>query len=332
MRRRIAILVALVWAPTAAVTIFGQDRLPVSSFSKCSAIRLEMVLGRVMVVPLHRGQLRITSAPENASSFSESLIVNNDCATPSVRYEQSDDQHSVSVEVVNWRQVTVLCEEFNDASPQTLEFRQPEEGDVHLVIRQGDDRREVCVPSFWHLVLSEPRICQEKLVPILELLRPGWHLADMSERLEAELFHTALSEPRVSRDDLAVLVEQLGSPQFHSRQAADRQLRSLGLVVLPFLDTIAPHSLSGEQRARIRGIRQSLAAATIDSPDRTAQWLADDEQVWFGLLKHPDPQRRHLAAIRLAAMRSDTIQFDPYGDESYRQEQLAQLRLQNGYR
>jgi hypothetical protein len=150
-------------------------------------------------------------------------------------------------------------------------------------------------------------------------------LSGISQRLEAGLFQGALSEPLISRRYLGDIVKRLNSAQYKERQLADLQLRSFGPAVLPFLDSLSPSSLSSEQRARIQRVRQDLSGASVDSVERTAQWLSDDEHVWFALLRHDDPQRRHLAAIRLTAMRSDSLEFDPYGEESYRNEQLAQL-------
>jgi hypothetical protein len=55
--------------------------------------------------------------------------------------------------------------------------------------------------------------------------------------------------------------------------------------------------------------------------------LVDDEQVWLALLAHPDAQKRHLAVLRLTEIRPEMANFDPYGDELYREAQLARLKI-----
>ena len=328
MRRRIALSVALALTSAAAVTSLGQDRLPGTLFSKCDAIRIEFILGRIAVIPQHRGQVRVATPPDDLAGPHESLVVNNDEASPVVRYQFTADRQSLELEVMNYREVHLRAQRGNEDSSRSIEFHQPLQGDLEVVVQHGTERRAIKAPSFWHLMLTERNLCETELVPCLEAFRPGWHLVDLTEQLEAGLFHTALSKPLVPRRYLAELVGQLDSPQFQKRQQADSQLRSCGPSALPFLDSMTRQSLSREQRMRIERIRRSIAGAATDSPARTAEWLGDDEHIWFALLKHADPQRRHLAAIRLNAMRSKSLEFDPYGEESYRQEQLAQLQSQ----
>ena len=215
-----------------------------------------------------------------------------------------------------------------DNSTKFVEFRQPLQGDLEVIVHDGQQSREIKSHSFWHLILTERALCETELVPVLEVLRPDWHLVDLTEQVESGLFHAALSKPLISRRYLSELVAQLNSPRFQKRQSADSQLRSCGPAALPFLDSLSRQNLSGEQRMRIDRIRRAISTASMDTAERMTEWLADDEHVWFALLKHEDPQRRHLAAIRLTAMRSQSLEFDPYGDESYRQQQLAQLKAQ----
>ena len=81
---------------------------------------------------------------------------------------------------------------------------------------------------------------------------------------------------------------------------------------------------------RLYAIVRRQANAAADSPERVALWLVDDEQIWVTLLSQPDAEKRHLAVLRLMEIRPEATNFDPYGDELYRQKQLAQLRLALG--
>jgi hypothetical protein len=331
MRRRIALFVALS-VSAAAATGLGQEQLPGTLFSKCGAVRIEFILGRLTVIPQHRGQVRLTKPPQATEDLTESLFVNNDDASPVVRYQFTDERRTIELEIINYREVNLLVQRKQaSGSVWTTEFRQPLQGDIE--VRFSLDEPVHCqaikAPTFWHLMLADRgELCEAELVPVLELLRPDWHIADLTERLETGLFQAALSQPLVSRRYLSELVAQLDSTQFQKRQTADSQLRSFGPCALPFLESLPRQNLSGEQRIRIDRIRRSIAGVATDTPERTAEWLGDDEQVWFALLKHNDPQRRHLATIRLNAMRSQSLEFDPYGDEKYRQEQLAELKSQ----
>jgi hypothetical protein len=157
--------------------------------------------------------------------------------------------------------------------------------------------------------------------------RAGWDFSDAAERLESALYRVAQSGQVVSRNRLSELVNELGHRSFQNRQAADRQLRALGPAVLPYFASLTPSSLTSEQRHRMRQIRESMSNSAVDSPDRVAQWLVDDEQIWVTLMTHSDAEKRHLAALRLTEIHPEAANFDPYGDESYRKQQLAQLRL-----
>src|SRR5690242_10135823 len=98
MRRRIAICVALS-VTAAAVTSLGQDQLPPTLFSKCGAIRIDFVLGRLTIIPQHRGQLRLTKSPPGSEEVIESLQVNNDDSAPVVRYQGNQGGQSITLEV-----------------------------------------------------------------------------------------------------------------------------------------------------------------------------------------------------------------------------------------
>lgn len=334
MRRRIALLVALLTGPATNVSVEGQDRLPTTLFSQCRAIRLEIVLGRVAVMPRHRGQLRGATHPDDPSPIRELLVVNNDSASPLVRYERVSPGESVLVEIVGQRQITIRRVAEDDQQGMSFEYVQPAQGDVRLVVLQGAQTRELATASLWHLLMTERELCAETLVAELELLRPDWQLVTLAERLEIALFHRAQSERPLARRELEQLVADLNAAQFQQRQRADGQLRDLGPSVLPYLENLTRQQelhgrrLTSEQRDRLQRMRLSLSTGTADTPERVAQWLVNDAQAWLALLKHQDPERRHLASLRLAALRPDAILFDAYGDETYRQEQLAQLQLQ----
>src|SRR5690606_9965520 len=71
--------------------------------------------------------------------------------------------------------------------PLSLDFTQPPEGAMTLVIERDGQRQEVAGPSFWHLYLAAPELVSEELVPYLETLRPAWQLIATGQQLERNL-------------------------------------------------------------------------------------------------------------------------------------------------
>jgi hypothetical protein len=126
----------------------------------------------------------------------------------------------------------------------------------------------------------------------------------------------------------AVLVEQLGDERFSRREAADRELRSLGRVVSIYLQQLDASQLDAEQHYRVRRILMALSARTDnDTPPEVAQWLAGDPVVWLAMLSRDDEPTRRLAAERLKALLDGPIAFDPAADAATRQGQIDELRL-----
>jgi hypothetical protein len=292
-----------------------------------------MVLGRITVIPRHRGSVRVSTSAAEGQSSSELLVVNSEHDCPLVRYERVDANASLAVEIHDYNRIQLRSDAHGNAPRSSFEYRQPADGPVQLSVHDSGGTSEFSAKSLWHLLLGERLVCQRTIVPILEQLRPDWNLLAMTERIEAELLSGAMADRPTTRDEMERLVRELDATQFQRRQVADERLRSFGVVVLPHLDVLAERERaagrgwSWEQRARIGKIRQRFAQGGDDTPDRVAYWLADDEQAWLALLKHPDAECRQLAVMRMRVLHPRGIQFDPHGDESYRQEQLAELRL-----
>jgi hypothetical protein len=285
-----------------------------------------MVMGRLTALHLNAGQTRASRGLDTENQTRETILVHSEGAVPVVRYERQTATDRTSVEITEGCHVVIRRESLGDSGRQ-LEVQQLTSGEWTVTARAGDQRRQCSAASFWHLLLAEPRFCQEEIVPVLKLLRPSWDFTNVADRIETALYEAADSQDLVPRTRLAALVAELAHRDFQRRQAADRQLREVGPSVLPYLSGLDPSSLNCEQRQRILRIRQSMQDSAPDTPDRVALWLVDDEQVWVTLLAHPDAEKRYLAAVRLREIRPEMTNFDPYGDEVYRQVQLAELKL-----
>lgn len=327
MWRWTACFVAGMLAHDANLISYGQDRLEVPLPAHCPGIRFEMAMGRITAFHLNAAQTRLLRGVEADSTVREAMHVNGEGPVPVVRYERHDSLHDVIIVITDGRELVMERKPLAEKSRAELLLQQRPNGWVEVTVGPADRRRRHSAPSFWHLLLAEPQLCEDEVIPLLHLLRPSWNFSNAAERLESALYRAAHSGQVVSRVRLAELVAELGHRDFQQRRLAEQQLRGYGPTVLPYLATIPGSEISAEQRYRIRHLLESLSQPTADDPERVAMWLVDDERIWLTLLRHSDPEKRHLAAIRLAEIRPETIHFDPYGDDHYREQQLARLKL-----
>lgn len=327
MWRGTAGIVALLLAHETVLTGFGQDRSDSPLPSQCPSVRFELVMGRLTALHLNAGQSRTSRGSDTDDETRETMQVHSEGPAQIVRYDRQSSTQRITIEFTNGSRVSMIKEPLLDREKGLLELQQFPNGQWKVALGTGEQKRTWSASSFWHLLLAEPQLCQKEIVPLLKLLRPSWDFSDVAERLETALYRAAHSGEVVTRTHLAELVNELGHQDFQRRQAADQQIRSHGPSVLPFLSTLDATALNGEQRQRIRQIREHMLNAAPDTPERIAHWLVDDERVWITLLAHPDGEKRHLAALRLMQIHPDMLSFDPYGDEQYRQAQLAQLKV-----
>jgi len=180
-------------------------------------------------------------------------------------------------------------------------FVQPSRGDMTLTIhRTGQTKVTYCVPGVWHLAALHPNVCMEHVVPIMELLCADSPIRLEVKQLRGRLFQTARKPLPVQRWEVEQLVRQLAARRFQERHHADQRLRTLGPSVISFLDELDPSALDREQRHRIAMVKADIWRYTADTPDRVAQWLSTDKQVWIALTHVPNSVRRELAMSRLA--------------------------------
>jgi hypothetical protein len=303
----------------------GQQADPVNLLSEQQWVRFDVVLGRVTATHLRGGQgPRLREA--DGESCHERLAIDGDGAHPSVRYEQIGEQRIVRIQLLNRTDVEITVSTPTEELP-VVHFRQQPAEPVSLAIGQGAQRHTFRASSIWHLLLAEPDVCRSHLLPLLALLRSDWQLEETATRIEQELFRFASRSPALNREQLQELVQQLNAHTFSERQAADRELRRLGVSILTYLREFDTAMLSEEQRMRIRGIEEYLSSAAADSASRVAIWLVNDKAIWLDLLAHREPAKREAAVSHLAGIHTGQIQFDPFAEQARRDEQIARLRL-----
>ncbi|HEX4149185.1 MAG TPA: hypothetical protein VHY20_09365, partial [Pirellulales bacterium] len=113
------------------------------------------------------------------------------------------------------------------------------------------------------------------------------------------------------------------------REAAERELRASGQMILPFLRGVDRSRLDAEQSYRLRGIIGALGNEDAeDTADRVANWLAGDPHAWLSLLSRDDASLRQVAAKQLAQLLEMPLKFDASADAATRQAQIKAIAAQ----
>lgn len=208
-----------------------------------------------------------------------------------------------------------------------LEFTQDPDTGATLELTLKGKKQTLHGKTFWHLLLADPDLCRQHLLPLLTPLRDDWPLSNQLARTESLLFSAAVAQNDSRGNTWAQLIDKLGSDQFSVRQGADRALRAAGDAALPYLQSLDFDQLDAEQRFRVRGIIASIAGDGLeDLPETIVPRLASDPEIWYGMLSRDDPVKRRVAHQRLEALLERSLEFDPEGSEATRKAQLEKIR------
>lgn len=325
MRRWIA--VALLMVSLTGRISTGHEPPQSSLVAQKNWVRFDLVLGRITATQIRGGQANSAQNSGTTEACRELLSVTGNGNAPSIRYELTDSSQCLIVEIIRRNEVLILREPQPGAATARLEFVQPREG--HIKVLVGDPQQPlatVSAESIWHLLLSEPELCRQELLPILKLLRPQWKLVESANQIEADLFRAATDDDGVSLAHVRDLVKALDSPRFADRQLADQQLRALGVVVLTHFQQLDRLTLTREQRQRIDHIEKNMAVLKADTPERVVAWMLNDQSVWLSLLSRRDVAKRQIAAARLSETHPAALAFDPLAEEAHRRKQIEALR------
>jgi hypothetical protein len=287
-----------------------------------------VVGGRLAVLDAPPRYEKRTGCADADGQVSESICIKSAGQAAAVHYEFISPQQRLTVEAVGSERVEIHRTPQQDDSPIELHLVQAPGRDLVLTIGGGDSRREYSAPTFWGLMLAEPELSRDCLVPLLESLRTDWGLRQQAAAIEARLFAAAHNAPAPDEARWSELVKQLGDARFASREAADRELRSLGQPVLPFLVQLDRRRLDAEQRVRLEGIRHALLNIGEDTPARAASRMLYDRGAWLVLIAREDAAQRAAAARHLCKLCPEAVAFDPQAAPVVRRVQLKQLRQQ----
>jgi hypothetical protein len=289
----------------------------------------------LLYVGLESGRLKVevirlppTPPGQSGKPQDEQLTVRNSGGDFSIEYVKPGSDRRVSIEIgVSSRRVHIIQEPQVGADVPPVEFTQPPCGSLTLTVGARPSQRVIHAASLWHLMIGYPEICRQHLAPLLQLIDSRWDPGKLAADLEEDLIQLARSQDAPDRRHWDALVAQLRDDLYTRREAADRQLRSCGRIVIHYLRELDPARLDAEQKFRVRRIIAALDSGEgIDTPDHVASWLAGDPSIWLGLLSRDSESTRRLAFQQLSSLLDKPLVFDPAADEKTRQSQVEQIR------
>jgi hypothetical protein len=322
---------ARILAPTTALLllasadgVLAQEPL-LTRIAHSTWLRCGIVAGRVTIDGSRLGNMRSTT---KGGARDETLNIRNENGQFTLSYLRTTGQEQLSVEVGGaGDRISIRRTPRGGASFPAVEFTQVPGEKIALSIGSGGAQETFRAGGIWQLLMAEPKQCREHLLPLLEMLRPNWRLAETVESVEQKLLSEADNAGVSSRARWSVLVAQLGSDSFARREAADRALRNGDAGALAYLRQLDFSRLDAEQQFRVRRIIDVLAAQNNDdSVEQIAASLAGDPTVWLALLTRPQPAVRQAAARQLTALLGEPIAVDPAADPSTQKDQREQIR------
>ncbi|GIW92982.1 MAG: hypothetical protein KatS3mg110_1023 [Pirellulaceae bacterium] len=256
---------------------------------------------------IEQGRIRTTAPPGQCLSVcderlgqTERLAVDYKSGPLQLRYERKTSEGRIIFQVNGSTCCQIQWESSVGIGP--LYFEQVPGQPVRVRLYENGSEKHYQATGIWHLLSIYPDVRQE-LVRCLEQLRPDWQLAYKLQQLEEQL---QKRWPEVRIEDVRQCVARLGDSRYAVRNAADRQLRQMGLEILPLLDQIDDQTLGCEQRFRIARIRNSLLPLTEDTPDQVASWLLVDEGYWQARSLASHGSEREWVRAHLNLLRGDS--------------------------
>ncbi|HEY4308007.1 MAG TPA: hypothetical protein VGN12_01025 [Pirellulales bacterium] len=263
----------------------------------------------------------------NQDRSRERLTIDLKGGRPDVTYERIAPDERFVIDIDDGTKVSAQMIPRSMSDRAAVNFLQPVDGPLVLTVSTDSESKRYQAATVWHLMLIEPEVCREHLLPLLEVLRPAWKLGEQSEEIENLLCHGKEGRPAIRHYSWQQLIGELASNRYVERERAERQLHALGPIILPFLRSQEPPALDPEQAFRIRRLLRELSPdAGEDTSERVVAWLTEDASVWFALLRRDDEGVRYIATERLSGLLNTRVDFDPAASNAVRDHQWAELR------
>jgi len=265
----LAILVAAMLFPQ----VLADNHGDVSLLARSGWARFHVSLGRIEVANIPSSQTR--TATSKNEIWSESLQIIADTDTPSVVYNRTGAT-TLSIAVIDGDRVEIEQSDGKEGGDR-VSFRQSAGADIDLLVTVSGEVNRYRGRSLWHLLVSEREVCRAHLLPLLDVMRPGWNLDGTLEKALELLAAEESGRGRDIRDATRRLVRRFDSPSFEVRELSYRQIGALGTGALPCLEAMDGLDMTRERRSRVHRL-QSEAGHHEDSAERIAEWLVADEE------------------------------------------------------
>jgi hypothetical protein len=284
-------------------------------------LSFEIAGGRVTCPALARAPTRTFAA--EGESAKEGLSINPSSDEPSLNYRYAAPDRQWTLE---FRGTGELSLKDDITAGEAVTLQQMPDAPLQLTIQKDGLQQRLTGRTLWHLLVFQPK-ARTHLLPQLEVLNPDWQLAKQVGEIKRELLIACDSNWRDDRLNWRRCVGKLSDPDYQTRQAADRQLRSGGTAASAFLQSLEPGALAAEPRRRVVQILQAAAPEPDEPATIAAGWVYDAE-VWCHLLRDEDPKCRRAAARHLAELLGRPLAYDPAADPKTRTAQV--LTIQEG--
>jgi hypothetical protein len=309
----------------APVTLPGQTpgQLTGPLFEKLRWARLELVMGRLELRDIRRGQNRSITVNQHETGIREHISFRIDGNKLLLHYERQSPEGTLVLDA-NGRRTISVRQTPATADKPTIQFHQDAK-QVRLLVGD-DDSQQYMADHLWLLLLQHPAPCRSHLVPLLESLRQDWHFGRSAEAVESNLVRAAGNPLPMDANKLHLQIDKLGHGTFRQRQAADMAIRKMGQPVVGYLSELDDSQLNAEQRLRLRRICASLLHRHGDSTLSVTIWLQSSPSAWLCMMQHEDATVRGQAQLRLATLLGRPVPFDPADPADKRASQIASIR------
>jgi hypothetical protein len=320
---RTIVIAGMLLGVSAPGALKAQERL-LNRLLQNNWLRYRIVGGRIMIDGARLDNVQHTV---NGTNLKETFSIRNENGQPALRYERTTNEDQIMIDAAAaGDRLLIRRTPREKSSILAVEFSQLPNEKITLTLGTGAERQVFRGQGLWHLLIAQPKECRQQLLPLLEMLRPDWKLADTAASIEEKLLRDAGGERVSGRARWATLVAQLADESFAKREAADRALRMDDAGAIDYLRRLDFSRLDAEQQFRVSRIIEALGQANDDSVDQVAAVLAGDPTVWLALLARPELATRQTAARQLTALLGEPIAVDPAADPVTQKDKREQLR------
>ena len=228
---------------------FGQSRKMHSSLAgQLRMFQLRVVSGRITASGPASHQNLTSNYLGNQRR--EHLSIDLGGGRPDVTYERTAADERLSCEIEDGSKVTIQLVPRSASERTTVIFYQPSEGTLTLTVTTDAGSHTYHAPTLWQLLMFEPEICREHLVPLLELMRPSWQLGPQAQEVENALCKEPAVKATIDHARWHATIRELASDRFVERERAEQQLIAIGPIVVPYLRSLdAAHSMPSRHSA-----------------------------------------------------------------------------------